>query len=258
LLALKESFPEHEWKEPKQHKQHKPSGYWNDIENQRKFFEEIAPALNIKKPEDWYSVNVDTVMKMGGSFVNSPTHYKGSLIRGILVVWHVMLTIIALKSVYPEHNWKDIREVKEGGYWNNVRNQRQFFDQLAQKLNIQSPEGWYSLTSTKVQKMGGWFIGSHHKGSLISGILQVNFQAYNPALSSAYPEHQWKQVEPAYKPDGYWKDIKNQRAFFDQLAAKLNLKSLDDWNDVRLSTVQKMGGWFVNNPRYGGSLQEGT
>jgi hypothetical protein len=53
---------------------------WKDIPNQRFFFDKLAAKLNIQKPEDWYSVQIETVLKEGGTFVNSV--YKGSLIRG--------------------------------------------------------------------------------------------------------------------------------------------------------------------------------
>jgi hypothetical protein len=71
-------FPEYTWKEPVA--QHKPSGYWNSVQNQRRFFEEAAVKLNIKKPDDWYDVSVDTVRKLGGTFINF--HYNGSIVRG--------------------------------------------------------------------------------------------------------------------------------------------------------------------------------
>jgi hypothetical protein len=52
-----------------------------------------------------------------------------------------------------------------------------------------------------------------------------------------------KQIQ---KPKGYWTDIKNQRSFFDQLAAKLNVQHLDDWHKVPQKTVLNEGGYFVN------------
>jgi hypothetical protein len=53
-----------------------------------------------------------------------------------------------------------------------------------------------------------------------------------------------------------WKDINNQRSFFDQLAIKLNVKTPEDWSKVMHKTVLQEGGTFVNN-YYKGSLLRG-
>jgi hypothetical protein len=76
-------YPDYDWEAQGAPK--KPSGYWNDIENQREFFDELAEKLNIQKPEDWYSVRVDTVRQHGGSFLVN--QYNNSLIRGKVIVY---------------------------------------------------------------------------------------------------------------------------------------------------------------------------
>jgi hypothetical protein len=80
LVALAAAYPEHTWKT----KDHKSIGYWKDIKNQRSFFDVLAVKLNVKKPEDWYSVRLDTVLMNGGSFIIS--YYNGSVRRGIVYI----------------------------------------------------------------------------------------------------------------------------------------------------------------------------
>ena len=74
------------------------------------------------------------------------------------------------------------------------------------------------------------------------------------ALRTLYPEHQeiWKE----YRPLGYWKDLDNQRAFFDALAIKLNIHKPEDWYRVTRKTVIQEGGYFV--PQYYGSVTKGN
>jgi hypothetical protein len=74
---LRAIYPEYNWEQ-----QLDKRSNWKTIENQRAFFDKVASTLNIQKPEDWYSVSVDTVYKMGGSFIR---YYNGSLLRGIMV-----------------------------------------------------------------------------------------------------------------------------------------------------------------------------
>jgi hypothetical protein len=59
------------------------------------------------------------------------------------------------------------------------------------------------------------------------------------------------------KSRGYWKDIKNQKAFFDQLAAKWNIQKMEDWNKVTRKMLLKEGGHFITG-HYNSSPQQGT
>jgi hypothetical protein len=160
ISALSTVYPEHLWQIT-----HKPKGYWNDTDNQRQFFEQLAFQLNIQNPDDWYSVNLRTVVKLGGSFLYS--HYDGSLIRGIIL--RHKSKIVALRALYPSHKWKKPKQQKPWGHWNSKINQRVFLDQLATKLNIQKPEDWYSIRPDTVKTMGGSFVYTHYNGSLIEG-----------------------------------------------------------------------------------------
>jgi hypothetical protein len=54
---------------------------------------------------------------------------------------------------------------------------------------------------------------------------------------------------------GYWKDLSNQRQFFDQVATELSLKSLEDWYKVKQEDVIKRGGSTLLSHYYGGSLK---
>lgn len=44
------------------------------------------------------------------------------------------------------------------------------------------------------------------------------------------------------KPSGYWKKVENQRAFWDELSARLGWSSDEDWGNVTAATVRKSGG----------------
>jgi hypothetical protein len=69
-------YPEHSWTLPTK----KPTGHWTYKDNQKDFFDQLGHSLNIKQLDDWYKVNVKTVVEKGGSFINQ--YYNGSLIRG--------------------------------------------------------------------------------------------------------------------------------------------------------------------------------
>jgi hypothetical protein len=60
-----------------------------------------------------------------------------------------------------------------------------------------------------------------------------------------------------YKPYGYWKDIQNQKEFFDQLAVKYNVQKPEDWNKVTAEMALKEGGNFIIK-YYHGSIRKGS
>jgi hypothetical protein len=66
-------------------------------------------------------------------------------------------------------------------------------------------------------------------------------------------------VYPNYVPEKYvyWKDEQNQKAFFDQLAIRLNIKKPEDWSKVTCRMVLKEGGSFITN-YYNSSVQQGN
>jgi hypothetical protein len=91
------------------------------------------------------------------------------------------------------------------------------------------------------------------------------------ALQSLYPELQeaWqrrkshtqevKAVAPKkiYKPPGYWKNLDNQRAFFDRLATKLNIQKPEDWMNVSHYDVMQERGFFIKT-YYNSSVVKGS
>jgi hypothetical protein len=175
LLALKDAYPEHNWNERALTPLHlyrkdgsKPSGYWDSIEHQKAFFDQLATKLNIQKPEEWVKVTTNTIIKEGG-FHFLKRFYNGSKIQGNLYTLNY-LTCSALRVLYPEHQqaWKDY---KPSGYWRDIANQRAFLDQLARKLNVQKPEDWYNVMVKQVIQNGGSFVQYYYNGSLRKGTL---------------------------------------------------------------------------------------
>ncbi len=56
------------------------------------------------------------------------------------------------------------------GYWNELPNQRKFMDEIATKLNINSPEDWSKVTTTTIDAHGGSRVLSKYDDSLVKGI----------------------------------------------------------------------------------------
>jgi hypothetical protein len=81
----------------------------------------LSTKLNVSTLDDWYKVKKEDVLSHTG-LLNGK--YGGSL--------HMLL-----KNVYPEHEWIPWRfsQVSKG-YWDDIQNQRLYFEWLQKKLSI--------------------------------------------------------------------------------------------------------------------------
>ncbi len=70
-----------------------PSGYWNDISNQRSFLEGLAKKLHIDTKDDWYKITQATLNQHGGS--------------GLLKKYNFSLSKL-LTRVFPEYHERDV------------------------------------------------------------------------------------------------------------------------------------------------------
>jgi hypothetical protein len=49
--------------------------------------------------------------------------------------------------VYPEHEWLPWRFSKvPNGFWDDIKNQRDFLDWAGKQLNYKNKEDWYKVT----------------------------------------------------------------------------------------------------------------
>ncbi len=58
--------------------------YWNNIQNQRLFFDWISNKLSIRHPDDWYRITRNQIGRYGGSTLLQ-TYYSNSFIKGALL-----------------------------------------------------------------------------------------------------------------------------------------------------------------------------
>ena len=87
--ALMSAYPQHNWAVWKS--KHLQTEVWRDVDNQRAFFNHVYKQLGLKCMVDWISVSDSDVHQLGGKILLN-TYYNGS-------------SILALQTIYPEHNW---------------------------------------------------------------------------------------------------------------------------------------------------------
>jgi hypothetical protein len=100
--TLQSLYPDYDWIQWKF--VHVPIGYWNDIQNRRKFFDFLGKKLNIVAMDDWYSVKQSDITQEGG--------------HGMLYLYYNNSVCDALKNVYPDYDWLGwLFEKAPHGFW---------------------------------------------------------------------------------------------------------------------------------------------
>jgi hypothetical protein len=85
-----------------------------------------------------------------------------------LFVRFVLMPILALSAVYPEHAGQFQKPKK--AYWKDLNNQRGLLESISKLLNIQRLEDWKSVTTKQLVNLGGGPVVSQY-GSLYRGIV---------------------------------------------------------------------------------------
>lgn len=134
----------------------------------RKVLDSFATKLGISRQEEWYNFTTKDIATKEGKLLLSC--YRNSLFS-------------ALKDLYPEFEWNPFHCKKipsESSNWNDIQNQRKFLEFIAEQLNIQKPEDWYSVPLKSIRQLGGRTLLHLHHNSLLQ------------TLQCAFPDHEWK------------------------------------------------------------------
>ena len=198
-------------KKPKKEK--KPDGYWDKDENILNFLKELSIKLNLKTIDDWNSITAKQIKLNGG----------GSLLLKYSLYDLKCLGFPDGKLLFDKPNNK-----KTHGYWEKEENIHNFLCKLKQTLNLQTKEDWNQLTSKQVNLLGG-------------GSLFVKYSLYD-IKRMGFPDGNELFLKKVIKPSGYWDKEDNVRLFLNELKEKLNLNSINDWNQLTSKQVNLAGG----------------
>ena len=215
---LSSIYPTHFW-QFEERKINSKFDYFSDIENQRKFMNDLFKKLNLKSMDDWVNVNRKTIQKNGGK---------------ILLKWYYKDDMQKLYSnIYPNYhfNFENLLKLNANDYFQSIENQISFMDSLFYKLNLKNLEDWLATPKIKITKNGGKSLIFYYYSKDIKKL-----------LSTIYPNYPWQFDKLKFNTFQYFKSIENQRKFMDDLFVKLKLNSMDDWLNTPKITFINHGG----------------
>ena len=182
--------------------------YFQKVENQRKFMDELFIKFKLKSIEDWINVSKKIIERNGGKILFS--FYDGNKIS-------------LLSSIYPNVDWQSLKQKKKENF-KSIENQRKFMDKLFIKFNLKSINDWNNISRNQIIQNGGKKLLKNFKN------------CRRKLLSEVYPNYPWKSKFKNLKL------IENQQDFMDDLFIKLNLNSLDDFLTIDKRNLILNGG----------------
>lgn len=201
-----------------------------EVTNQRKFFDQLAKDLGFTKLNDWTKLTKRELLKLGG--------------RRVLKFYNFSL-FNALQNIYPFHKWiaTDFKHVPLN-FWKSEKNQRNYFDMLAQEFKLSTLDDWRTVTKKQVIEKGG------------SGILKLHGNSLFSTLQKLYPEHNWDPMKQKQIPKHFWSDVDNHKRFFDSITSKYSLHKPSELSQFTAMHIMDEGASGMLEKYYRRSLRK--
>ncbi len=200
--------------------------------------ERVAKHLKMRSLDDWYSIDLSQLATDSNSTLHRmlSRYYSNSLVR-------------ALHSLYPDYPWKPwkFRSVPAGYWEEDFLHHRSFFEDYFKSHYMREYEDWYKVRQVDIIRYGG-------------GVLHYFGGSLSRALSTVYPEYDWKEWKFAvasssisHSSKDIWRDSRNVTLFLREVEQELNITSWEDWYRVTPQELLDRGGYGLIT-LYGGSV----
>lgn len=212
--AVMEYFPDYDWKEWLFGMS--PLGFWDKLNNRRRYMQWLGDKLGYKNPEDWYKITCSDFQKnKGNRFL---TYYQSS-------------PSVAVMEYFPEYEWKEwLFEPTPQNFWKNLENRRRYMEWLGEMLEFRIPEDWYRITCNDFLRNRG------------RGFLDYYQDSPSAAVIEYLPEYSGKEWLFDLVPRNFWENPDNRRRYMQWLGGQLGFQKPEDWYKITYKDFQKNKG----------------
>lgn len=125
--------------------------------------DEIAKKLNIKSYRDWKKVTPAQIKQIGGN-----DDANNEILFAILSELGWLMKVETKRSIprFPK------------SYFHSTKNQKNFMDMVASKLQIKTPSDWGKVTVQQVHEHGGGSLVSNYYNSSLFTTLQTIYKGF--------------------------------------------------------------------------------
>ena len=207
----------------------KRHGFWATTANQRVFMDDLFRKLKLNSLDEFSKIKKG-ILRENGAHNIFYNYYSNNL--------HKMLT-----KLYPNYPWKLIITPKKKKEKNLTKLQtyQQLIDHIYTKLKFQTLDDFLHMKKELLFQNGG--------KNLLFNVFSNNMKQLLTNLYPNYPfdfkklkKNNIRRTKFQLKEKGYWKLIKNQQSFMDDLFVKLKLNCMNDWHNISRNIISIHGG----------------
>ena len=261
--CLKVVYPNYEWNNL--NRSHLSKGFWNSIENQQNYLDNLFQILNFKFSNDWLNVNSKTLIDNGGSGLLNK--YRSDIPRLITSVYpHLSPLFSNVQNILNQYNTelnhsKNIKNNNDNNIEKmninnivhnkpNVNSNNEIISKEKRKKRISN---WKKTSEFYVERQREIFnqiekkynIKTHsdwYKYSKLivkknggSGILRLYNGSLYQSLKSIYPSFQWELTK--FSSHEKWEYIHmNIKEYLLSIQKRFKVERKEDW--FRISNLQ--------------------
>ncbi len=198
-------------------------------ESQRRVFDRVGKqnAINRNQLGHWLTIEKAEIESHDAQLILDQ-FYNGSISQ-------------AVQSIYPEYDWKSAMDKKaeeeEQELQTNGNYSQRSLDTKANTINQEHLNHLHSISST-----GDNTSSNKNKSSSTRAGFQYQ-REFSKAIQRLYPDYPW-----------FWKEVENQRKFFDTLVQHLKLENYSQWYNYERSDISQISGNILLDYHYSGSL----
>ena len=228
-------FPDHIW-DFENLKISSKIKYFNSIENQRKFMNNLYLKFGLNSLDDWIQISRRKLLKNRG--------------KVLLVYYYENDIQKLLSSIYPDHHWNFInlnqekRSKTSSSPFKSIEGQQIFMDNLYKIFGLNSLEEWKNIQIVQIIREGGESLISYYYANNMKNLFK-----------KVYPNYPW-EFEDKINSHHYFSTIEKRQSFMDNFFNLMNYKTLDDLLMISKRKFNESGGYSILNTYYNNDLKK--
>ena len=204
-----------------------PNGFWGCPEHRAAYMRWLGKRLQFREPDDWYALR--------------RSHFKRNRGGALLAMVYRDSPLEAMRDFMPHRRWLPwLFGRTPQRYWAKKVNRRAYMRWLERELGIEHPDRWYDVTKQDfVEHAGHGLLANYFNHSVAAAVMEY------------LPRRRWQPWRFRSVPQGFWQHAENRRAYLDWLAARLRIRTPEQWYHVTVQTlVEHHGATLVARYNY--------
>jgi len=188
-------------------------GFWKLLKNRKTFLEWLGQELKYETMEDWYNLTSLIITENGARGILA--HHNGSIIQ-------------LIKCCYPQYDWLEWKFITTSmGFWNLLKNRKNFAIWLGKTLNYETMEDWYKITQNVIKINYG------------AGLLTQKYGCSNiKFLKDVFPEYKWLEWKFSIASQGFYQNLENHKIYVEWLGKTLKYETIEDWYKITSNIIK--------------------